>query len=256
MNGGIDTCRTSLAEVARALQTWRISDVRDTTYQHISGCRRCQAGLLALIQHLQPQQGQNPVISCDESLVDLPAYIDLEQLDPAAAATTYPHVWWHLLTCERCVEMYNHTLTLLHHQTPLSLAPRQHILRRQARRVTPLRSLQLSRTMLVAALPVRSSALAITRGASDDGFVLYEDGDDDADETQLTIAVREQDDGRWQITVTVLPPPAGVLVLASGSARFTAPFDENGIAIIRDVDAAILSDLEAPPLEIMVIGPD
>lgn len=77
---------------------------------HISGCASCQA---ALVLVAGSQIGMAESISCNTCLEDLPAYIDQERASPSQASRLYPSVWWHLLICRGCAEVYGNTLDCL-----------------------------------------------------------------------------------------------------------------------------------------------
>jgi hypothetical protein len=53
--------------------------------------------------------------------------------------------------------------------------------------------------------------------------------------------------------VTVMLPPDGLLALTSGTLRMVAPFGPDGTATISGIPPDILTDLDAPDLEINIV---
>jgi hypothetical protein len=62
-----------------------------------------------------------------------------------------------------------------------------------------------------------------------------------------------QADGLWQIRVTVVPPPDGLLALIAGELRLVAPFGPDGTATITGIEPDVLTAPEGPNLEISVV---
>jgi hypothetical protein len=69
---------------------------------HVASCALCRGALLTLTA----QRVASPSISCDTCQADLAQFIDLEREDELRAAQTYPAIWWHLLLCWDCAEVY------------------------------------------------------------------------------------------------------------------------------------------------------
>jgi hypothetical protein len=210
-------------------------------------------GLLLLTRAFDPEPPLlGTSISCEACQADLPAYIDREAENPAAAAAMYPHVWWHLWTCEECAQTYEFTHMLLDAQREGQIAPlRLH--RRTTERVEPVfQHMRLARPLLMAALPRRMPAISASRG-SDNRYVLYDDFKEEPERQRFTIVAEEQDDDFWQLTITVIPPPDGLLALTLGSHRFVGPFAPDGTATIRDIPTALLTHPAGPEMQIDVV---
>ena len=250
MNAESQICRQVIAEISQALQAHPQATLSPASYSHVSTCSRCRARLLLLLRALDPEPDLLEIsISCDACQADLAAYIDLEIEHPILAATTYPHVWWHLWTCEECAQTYEFAHMLLDTQEAGQLQPlRLH--RRATERATPVfQHLRLSRPLLMAALPRRIPAIAAARG-SDNRYVLFDDTKEEHERQQFTIVAEEQDNDCWQVIVKVVPPPNGLLVLNFGTLRFVAPFTPDGTAAISDIPSDVLLHRDGPDMEI------
>ena len=191
--------------------------------------------------------------TCEQYQADLAAFIDLETDDPFQAATTYPHVWWHLWTCSTCSQSYEFIHVLLDTERAGDLQPLRLSPQPQRHRPAVLRHVAVPRQALMAALPSRQSRLAVTRGSSDEGYVIYDDTSDEPEDRQFTIVVREQPSGVWQMVANVTPPPEGLLVVLAGTLRFVAPFAADGTAVIDNIAADVLVHSDAPNLEINIV---
>src|SRR5215216_2865099 len=124
MNSEPDICHQVIAELSQVLQEHPPAPLSDASYKHMSRCSRCRAGLLLLARAFDPEPNLlGTGIACDSCQTDLAAYVDLEAEDAALAATTYPHVWWHLWTCQECAETYDLTHMLLDAQHAGQLVP-------------------------------------------------------------------------------------------------------------------------------------
>jgi hypothetical protein len=254
MDSAPQGCSRVLAELSGALQAGMPANLSSSTYDHLSTCSRCRAGLLLLIRALDPKPDRSGTSdTCDQCQADLAAFIDLEAENPALAAATYPHVWWHLWTCETCSQTYEFTHILLDGQRSGELAPMR-LPKRTARQVMPaIQRVHLPRKMLALALPQRPLARPVFRGADDDRYVLFDDTEDEPERRQLTIIVEEQDERFWSMHVTVIPPPNGLIVLTAGTLRLVAPFGPDGTATITNIPSEILLGPDSPDIEIGIV---
>jgi hypothetical protein len=253
MNSESQICRQVIAEISQTLRQPPPATLTFASYHHLSTCSRCRVGLLLLTRAFDSEPGPlETSISCDACQADLPAYIDLETEDPASAAAMYPHVWWHLWTCEECSQTYEFTHVLLDAQRAGQIAPlRLH--RRTTERATPVfKHLHLTRPLLMAALPRRIPAISASRG-SDNRYVLFDDSRDEPERQRFTIVAEEQGDEVWQVIITVIPPPNGLLVLTFGTHRFVGPFALDGTATIRDIPSDVLMHPTGPEMEIDIV---
>jgi hypothetical protein len=194
-------------------------------------------------------------VNCERCQSDLAAFIDLEAEDPVQAATLYPHVWWHLWTCEACAETYEFTHTLLDAQRAAEIAPLRFARRVDPDRLPLIRQVRLNRGVLALALPARTSPAAVLRG-SDDRYVLFDQTEDEPERHKFTIVAEELKDGAWRVFVTVIPPPPGLLVLTFGSQRFVAPFAPDGTAVVDAIPAEMLLRTDGPDMDIRIVTPD
>jgi hypothetical protein len=250
---GSQTCRQTIAEIAHAFQERSLSSLSPTTYQHLSGCSRCRAGLLVLVRGFDPEPNRSATSrDCEACQADLPAFIDLEAEDPAQAAAAYPHVWWHLWTCQTCSQTYEFTHILLDAQRSGEIPPLR-LPHQMAQRAVPIaRRVRLTRQALAFALPHRPSMVSVPRG-EDDRYVLFDDIEDEPEHRQFTVAVQEKTDGFWQMVVTAIPPPDGLLVLIVGTLRLVAPFDPSGIASLSGIPQEVFILPDGPDLEISIV---
>src|SRR5215213_7057658 len=175
MNSEPQICNQVIAEISRSLHEHPPATHTLASYNHLSTCSRCRVGLLLLTRAFDPEPPLlGTSISCEACQADLPAYIDREAENPAAAAAMYPHVWWHLWTCEECAQTYEFTHMLLDAQREGQIAP-----------------LRLERPLLMAALPRRMPAISASRG-SDNRYVLYDHFKEEPERQRFTIVAEEQ----------------------------------------------------------------
>jgi hypothetical protein len=213
---------------------------------HVEGCALCQGALLALIAAARELPPTAFSTTCEKCLEDLPAYIELELEDAMSALRTYPHVWWHLLTCRECAETYRLTRTLVEAERSGQLAapPRP-------RQITFPNIVRLGRQILNRVLaPTPIFGLA-TRGGGGQPIVLAEE--DDAQGYAITLSVQPQSDGAWRVLIRAVPPPVGNMVLTLGEATFQTAFDAKGIAVVPNVPAPLLVHPDGPDLVVGIV---
>lgn len=189
-------------------------------------------------------------ISCDECLEDLPAFIDLKDINAAEAAQTYPGVWWHLWICPDCSETYALTRTLLDAHQPWNWALHQP---GAAAPLEWLRPICVPRNDLNVLLP-KSSPRSTVRGA-DRRRVLSETLVDEAGAHLCTIWATEAAPGDYQIDVESVAPLDCVIELRCGDIYLYAAFDAKGWARLGMVPAALLTDPAGPDLNLVFVGP-
>jgi hypothetical protein len=212
--------------------------------QHVRGCDTCLQALLALLPQgvqLLPQQQH---IGCAECQQHLAEYMELEETDPELAIASYPQIWWHLWTCEQCIEVYQASRELFALPPP-ALGPSS----RHQPALTPLA--RVNRDTLGLLFPDdpayrlrRSSAAAIAPDESNE-TIIYEQFDD---ERELVISVWEKLPAGYRVEVRADPALQGELVLSCGMLTASAPFDAQGLAVIGHLAAAVLRDPAAPEL--------
>jgi hypothetical protein len=204
---------------------------------HIAGCAECQALRRSVLDRLLPGAG-TPADTCAACEADLAAYIDaLLDQGSAAAARAYPHVWWHLWACEDCADLFTQTAALAAAERSGALPPlpAARAAAAPARRV--LGRLFVSSQVIEHFFQSRAT-LGVAYG-SETPIILDESEDD---EHSFQLSVRRQQDGGWQVLVSVIPPVAGVAVVTIGETTLQAPFGPLGLAQIDGVPAGLLSD--------------
>jgi len=213
---------------------------------HVERCAVCQGALLLLIAartELPPSTSGTPAQHC---LDDLPAYIEQELKDVSSAIRAYPHVWWHLLVCRECAEVYRLTHTMIEAERDGQLAPLP-----QPRPITFPDIVQLSRDILNHMLRPSPMFGMATRGGSRRPIVLAED--DNVQGYAITLSIEPQPDGACRVMIKAVPPPAGDMLLTLGEATFRTAFDAHGVAVVAGVPTPLLVDLDGPDL---VVGID
>jgi hypothetical protein len=250
MNSESQICRQVIAEISQTLYERPLATLTIASHTHLTTCSRCRAGLLLLVRAFDPEPDLlGTSIVCDTCQADMAAYIDLEAEDPSLAAAMYPQVWWHLWTCEECAQTYELTHMLLAAQHAGQIEP-LHLNRRNTERAVPVfQQMRLTRPLLMAALPRRVPALSASRGP-DNRYVLFDETKEEPERQQFTIVAEEQDNDSWQVTITVMPPPTGLLVLTFGTLRFVTPFAPDGTATISNIPSDVLVHPDGPEMEI------
>ncbi|HEU5086908.1 MAG TPA: hypothetical protein VFT99_05665 [Roseiflexaceae bacterium] len=237
--------------ITAALQAARISNpaiLDEQQRQHVQGCDTCLHALLALLPQgvqLVPQQQH---IGCAECQQHLAEYMELEDADPILAIRTYPHIWWHLWTCEQCTQVYLTSRELFALPQPALPA-----LPREQPALTPLA--HINRATLGLLFPDdpayrlrRSSAGAMPHNEANE-TIIFEQFDD---EHELVISVWDTLPAGYRLEVRCDPVPDGELVLRCGLLILSAPFDAHGQALISHLAAAVLSDPAAPDLHFFI----
>ena len=208
---------------------------------HVEQCASCRGALLAMVAAATELPPTAFSTTCQKCLDDLPAYIEQELDDATSVLRTYPHVWWHLLTCRECAETYRLTRTLVEatRNGQLAAPPRP-------RQITFPSIVQLSRQILNLVLAPAPTLGLATRGSRGRPLVLAED--DDAQGYAITLSVQPQSDGTWRVMIRAVPPPIGHMVLTLGEATFQTAFDTQGVAVVPDVPAPLLVHPDGPDL--------
>lgn len=101
-------------DVERIREDGQVGAVNREVATHIQSCKSCRASLSILAESFGiPPASAFPAYSCAACRSDMPAYIELEQRSPAAAAQAFPAAWWHFWSCPLCADTYHITHTLL-----------------------------------------------------------------------------------------------------------------------------------------------
>ncbi|HEY0601319.1 MAG TPA: hypothetical protein VGD58_00345 [Herpetosiphonaceae bacterium] len=221
----------------------------DELCEHIPGCTVCRSRLAVLLAALLDVPGLSAASSCEQCQHDLPEYIDIEHAQGTkAAAHTYPHVWWHLLTCPDCAETYAWTTKLLAAEEAgeLEPVPLEWATRSIVSRV--LGTFSVSRTTLSQVFSLRRS-LGVAWGDDDEELVLI---DDEVAGHQITLSVQPQIDHSWSVNVTLAPPLAGEVILTLGSNTFAVPIESTGSVYIPHVAGALIHADDGPDLTVTI----
>jgi hypothetical protein len=213
---------------------------------HVERCAICQGALLLLIAagaELPPPTSRPLYQQC---LDDLPAYIEQELEAVSSAIRAYPHVWWHLLICRDCAEVYRLTHAMIEAERDGQLAPVP-----QLRRITLRNVLRLTRDIINRALIPSPMFGMAPRGGLRRPIVLAEE--DNAQGYAITLSIEPQPDGACRVLIRAVPPPVGDMLLTLGDATFRTAFDAHGVAVVAGVPTPLLVDPDGPDL---VVGID
>lgn len=111
----------------------------------------------------------------------------------------------------------------------------------------------LPRRALTLILVADQRAAGPARGSDEaEEFILFDHSAGDPPR-RLTIIVRERTAESWEMQVSTDPPATGILLLTIGIKTFAAPFGEDGIAHIRRIPMATLTDPEDTDLELAIL---
>lgn len=193
--------------------------------EHLISCAGCRRQLLELRQ----REGARP---CASAGAELAALGELERRDPAAARVGHAQLWAHLWECAACLARYESG--------------------RGRAAPPPSLTITLSRRALAVAIPSGAAWAGPLRGEQENVFVLF-DGSEGHPPRQLTIVVREGGEAMWEMAVTAAPPLDGAVLITVGVQNFAGRFAQDGTALIRNIPARVLSDEEAPDLEIALL---
>jgi hypothetical protein len=239
------TTEATCADVSRwlqaALRSGDLTPPSPVLSTHVERCPICQAVLLAVIA---TEAELPPLMSCvthRHCLDDLPAYIDYGLEDARAAIRTYPHVWWHLLTCRTCGETYRLTQTMIEGERRGQLPPLP-----RPRRIALPRIMRLSRDILNRLLAPAPTLGMVARGSGRRPIILAEE--DNLQGYAITLSVEPQRDGAWRVIIRAEPPAVGHMLLTLGETSFRTAFDMHGIAVVADVPAPLLLQSDSPDL--------
>jgi hypothetical protein len=239
-------CEMALAKLLAAVRLRRPALLEQVEREHLQSCSVCRGSLLTLLLSLDPTLAiGNQPIDCEQCRAQLAAFIDGEQLDPAAAARAYPDVWWHLWTCWECAQVYEMTMAML---AGAALPEPGQASRTPEPAGQPIR---LRRHMLRVAFPQHNTAYRTMRGSTADKMVIYDEVDDQGH--AITVVVRERPDQGYQIVVKVVPAPQGRLVVTCGPLVLEAPFLADGTATLARVSSPVLVSPDAPDILVRIV---
>lgn len=249
-------CTEAIPAIADALL--RSSPTIDPALaRHVAGCPRCRAGLLLVVRGLRTAEiedrDEQLDIVCVRCQEDLAAFIDLERRDLQRAAARYPQVWWHLWTCAICAQTYDLTKRLLSAEEEGKLPPLAHLVRKPRSKPEPLLRIPLLRRALAASVPLRPMvARSSRRSQSGQQYVLYHKPARAAEASSSKVEVEEREHQRWRMTIRMAPPPQALAVITCGTFRSVALFNTDGVATVDDLPPYVLTDAQAPNMDIQV----
>ncbi len=204
------TIEAACADVRRwmhaALRSGDLTPPSPVLSAHVERCPLCQGALLAVVAtgaELPPSMSRATYRHC---LDDLPAYIDQGLEDARSAIHTYPHVWWHLLTCGACGETYRLTHAMIEGERLGQLPPLP-----RPRRIAFPDIVRLSRHILNRLLAPSPMLGMVTRGSARRPIILAEE--DYVEGYMITLSVEPQPDGAWRVTIKAVPPAVGHMLL-------------------------------------------
>jgi len=222
--------------------------------RHAVSCPRCRGMLfLTHFELMGRPQPQHRFISCEICQQDLAAYIDIMQdQGELTAAQTYPHVWWHLWTCEECVEIFEDTLTLAQRfrfEPFINLNP--NVKTASANRIPAftVRSFTLSRSIF-APIFGNLSQYGTSRKVGVTELVWHEH--EEFADCLVSFVLGQVYEQTCDLRVETTPATQGRVQLNLGVHRFSAPLDQAGKATFCDVPLALLSDPDGPDLHCLI----
>ncbi|RRR66566.1 MAG: hypothetical protein EI684_20555 [Candidatus Viridilinea halotolerans] len=209
---------------------------------HVEQCHVCQTALLALVSgKLAMPLPQN--LLCDAVAGDLPAMLELERSDGAAAAArAYPDLWWHLWTCPSCAEIY-HATALLLTATDEGLLP------------FPLPQvdqplLRLTRPFLTAVFAPQLAAGATWQSSAPSRQLLAEE---ELPDGRISLYVGAEDAHHWYLELHMHPPRSGTLLLALGEEIYSVPLLQQYTAQISALPLTFLYNRDGAELVVCVV---
>lgn len=196
----------------------------------------------------------DPDVTHERCLEELPAFVEEEQASLASALRLYPQVWWHLWICESCAETYRLTRVLAEAERAGEIGLPALPDRAGRSKGALLSMLRLARTFLDHAFSPDVLLLQATRGSDHEPILLAEEIDSDGRE--VTVSVQPQSGAAWRASVAVAPPPRASVTCTLGEWSGRAPLDDEGVAIIPDIPAALLAGPGGPDLVVAIEADD
>jgi hypothetical protein len=186
-------------------------------------------------------QAVPPAGDCERCQADMAVYIDtLLSAGSSAAAQALPHVWWHIWQCADCAETFELTLALIDAELRGEIMPLESLFK-TTEPTRPIWRLLIVRPEMIAHLFTARQVLGMSYGDAEETVVSEEI---DANCT-FQISMQRAHDEAWSLIVSSEPPLAAMAVFTIGSARYQAPFDEQGRAIVHDISVIELQQADA-----------
>jgi len=190
--------------------------------------------LLLLFTPLAEVSAQAADTSCAAVEAQLPSFVDYEiAYGPAAAARTFPEVWWHTLVCTRCAELYQELREL----AALATIPWPAADRQSAVEPWPRLRLQIPVGVLRSSITARQALGARLGDASDE--TLLTEGE--AEEVSIQLSMRPGPGHTTQLIVRTVPPIQGAVLLSFAQFSYREPLNSQGAAIFAALPEALFS---------------
>lgn len=216
----------------------------DDLVAHIQACPRCRGMLVMLFTQSAEVPTQEDAADHAHVEASLAAFVDEELVHGlAAAARSFPEIWWHTLVCRSCDELYRDLRDL----AALPPIPRPALTRERTGKLLPQLRIQVPAGVLLGLVAARQSLGAALGGA--DELML---GEDEADEVSIRVSLRQGLDGSTQLVVRSAPRIKGTAVLSLGEYVFREPLDAEGNAVFPNLPMTLLNDYPATLVSVMI----
>jgi hypothetical protein len=200
----------------------------DELIEHIASCAQCRGQLLALLAELMGPVAPRD-LPCAAVADDMAGFVDYERAHGlAAAARTFPTVWWNTLVCPSCDELYRDLQEL----AALPVEPWVASPERIALPLPVLLSIVIEVSMgAVRRLIGLERKLGPAWGAQQSEVVIAEKQQETLGAIQIFL--RRMPNEGYALVVQTNPPISGVAVLVLAGTSFRAPLDTQGCALFE-----------------------
>lgn len=243
--------------VLALLQSQLSLDAQQTDFaalrHHVQQCRDCQIRLREAFSARMAIPVDSFDATCADCQADLAAYIDTALANGDAAANSmFPHVFWHILTCDTCYTTYTYTLALVQAEHAGELAPLPIPVRKPSAVKGLFPRINVSRRIFQPICAFQITA-GTARGAAEASEAII--GEAETEDHELAISV-QRSKAEWTIIVRIDPPLVGSATITLGATVRHAAFDQAGEAVVRDILSPQLTEQSGPDLEISIESGD
>jgi hypothetical protein len=218
----------------------------DELVLHTSACVHCRGVLLTLLLDRVASPPPIDERHCEEVADRLPEFVDYEQIYGSdKAIQAYPDIWWNILVCPDCHELYQ-ALTACAALPQIAWNAQPVAAPRPQTRVRA--HLTIHATALRQFLALQSS-LGAAWGAPDDGMIIAEHREATF---VLNVALRTSAPGTFMLVVTTKPPISGGVRLRLEGTPLHADFDDTGRVVFAELQAADFADASAADLHLVI----
>lgn len=257
------------AWLEQTIQNQAIQRPQPHIYQHIANCDHCR-GMVILAAQSYPQLFPNPsAYTCDQACDDLPSLIDDEQSQAHQAIQRFPELWWHLLACDACAELYAQLRIALEAERSNTLtAPKIFMSTQQASMPATLATQLLqasdSNYRLTFAREFLNQALQIAPQLSQrryrsnvdthEQIKILEDNPDLQIGTvsyHFKVWIKTSIDS-WSLVASLEPALAGWLTIQLGAHNYRQKFDYQGISTLNQLPNDQLLSNDGPALTLAI----